>query len=1112
MPPAGTTRLLTAALLLSAVGGFPCPAPARGADDRDGADFFEKRIRPILAEQCYGCHSARAEKLRGGLRLDSRDGLRKGGNSGPAVVPGDPGASLLIKAVRYADPDLRMPPKKRLSAEQVADFEAWVKRGAPDPRMPEEAQPAAHLGKTWAFQPRKEPPLPAVKRHDWVRNAIDRFILARLEEKGLAPAPPADKRALLRRATFDLTGLPPTPAEVEAFLADTSPDAFARVVDRLLASPAYGERWGRHWLDLVRYTDDFDESWRYRDWVVNAFNRDLPYDQFILQQIAGDLLPPDRPGEVNADGIVATTMLSLGPWSGIDHKKRLTDIADDQIDTVGRSVLGLTVACARCHNHKFDPITTADYYGLAGIFFSSHVQPDRAYLSHQTARLRVPLVGPAQVEKHERQLARVREAEEKLQAATDRYYADFARGLSPQAGRYLLASWDYRHRPADQVALSVGDFASKRELHAYALERWLAYLDEPGLGEYKLLHLPVREYDGEAGVRAWMAHAERPWWGFNTNRAEVAIETFTLPPRSVSVNPGTEGGAVGWKSPVEGKVRVAGRVTDGDPFDGVGVAWAVDHVSAAGRRELASGTMPNGGSMRLDQGRNADRLAAVAVKPGDVIYLQVRLREGDAHYDVTSVGLTIARTDSAGTWDLARDVADDLLAANPHRDSQGNAGVWGFYDMAGSHRLERMPAAEPLVQRWRKATGDQKDRAAVEKAAEELQKAVTAAGPNGPLAEDLSGTRSPFHVTVRDDNKYLPAEARAALAKLAGELHQRKGEVPPLPCANGIQEGGIRYSLYPGVQDVSIHIRGRYEQLGERVPRRFPVALAGDRQPPIRLGSGRMELARWLGSPGNPLTARVMVNRIWQHHFGEGIVRTPSNFGAQGERPSHPELLDYLAGRFVASGWSVKAMHRLILLSATYQQSSRATKESRRADPENRLFGRVDARRLEAEALHDGLLAVADRLDGRRGGPADADAASPRRLLYLRKSRSDQAGLGPLFDGANPSMHVDRRSASTVAPQALFLMNSPLVVDAARRLANRPEVAAAKGPEARIQALYRLAYGREATKEEVRVGRDFVEALGRELSPKGPAESAPLGAWETYAQGLLLANEFLFVD
>jgi hypothetical protein len=343
-------------------------------------------------------------------------------------------------------------------------------------------------------------------------------------------------------------------------------------------------------------------------------------------------------------------------------------------------------------------------------------------------------------------------------------------------------------------------------------------------------------------------------------------------------------------------------------------------------------------------------------------------------------------------------------------------------------------------------------------------------------------------------------------------VQEAKNSVPPLPCANGIQEGGISYSLYPGIQDVPIHIRGRYEQLGERVPRRFPVVLAGTGQTPIRAGSGRLELARWLGSADNPLTARVMVNRIWQHHFGEGIVRTPSNFGAKGERPSHPELLDYLARRFIESGWSIKAIHRLILLSATYQQSSKAEKRSWQADPDNRLLGRMNRRRLEAEALHDSLLATARKLDARRGGPAEGDLSSPRRMLYLRRSRSDQSGLGPLFDAANAAMHVDRRGVSTVAPQALFLMNSPLVVDAARRLMARPEVAAAREPEQRIRMLYCLVYGREPRAAEVRLGREFIESVEREPAIKGPPESAPLGACETYAQGLLLSNEFLFVD
>ena len=346
----------------------------------------------------------------------------------------------------------------------------------------------------------------------------------------------------------------------------------------MLASPLYGQRWGRHWLDLVRYTDDFEESWRYRDWVVDAFNADLPYDEFVRRQIAGDLLPAGEPGAVNADGIVATTMLSIGPWTGIDRKKRLTDIVDDQIDIVGRTFLGLTVACARCHDHKFDPITTTDYYGLAGIFFSSHVISDEAYLSHGTARLRIPLVGAAEVERHQQHQGGVQKMEHRLQAAVDQQYSKFARTLLPQTSRYLLAAWDYEHRPADQAKLSADEFATRENLHGFALNQWLSYLKGPPFGPYQVLNVPERDFDGEQGVMAWRVRAERPWWGVNTNEREVAIETFCLPPRTLSINPGTEGGAVGWKSPYAGSVRITGKLTDADPLDGVGVVWAIDHV------------------------------------------------------------------------------------------------------------------------------------------------------------------------------------------------------------------------------------------------------------------------------------------------------------------------------------------------------------------------------------------------------------------------------------------------------------------------------------------------------------------------------------------------------
>jgi hypothetical protein len=1113
----------------------------------EGVDFFEKKIRPLLVDRCYRCHSSQAAKLKGGLRLDTPDGIRKGGNSGPAIAPGDPEQSLLIKAVRYTDPDLRMPPTKKLSPEEVANLEVWVKSGSPTPltdragdRLAGDVQSAA---KHWAFVPPKEPLVPLVKFGAWVKNAIDRFILAKLEARGLRPAASADKRMLLRRVTYDLTGLPPTPQTIDAFLADNSPDAFARVVDRLLASPHYGDCWGRHWLDLARYTDDFDEAWRYRDWVVRAFNRDLPYDQFIVQQIAGDRLLPnaecgmrnaesktrkaDEESEpvsairnphsefrIGADGIVATTLLSLGPWGGIDRKKRMADIVDDQIDTIGRSFLGLTLACARCHNHKFDPITSADYYGLAGIFYSSRVISDTVYLSHGTTRLRVPLVPAAEVDRHRQQMDRVHALEKKLASAIEEQYAAFAKSLVPQTARYLIAAWEFENRPPDQANLTAEEFATRRGVHGFALAQWIGYLGGTPLGDFRLLHRPVRDYDGEAGIQVWGAHAERPWWGVNPTDREVPIETFLLPARTASVNPGVEGGAVGWKSPITGRVRIQGRLVDADPHDGSGVAWIVDHAGASGRRELSSGDLPNGGVLRLDEGRTPERLAAVDVKAGDVIYLQVWLREGDAHYDITNVELTITRLDGPGEWDLVRDGMSHFLEGNPHRDSLGNAKVWGYYDMAGSHRRGRMPALEPLLKAWQKMVADnpkgEPGRKAIERVAHEFQAAIEKAGADGPLVQALTGVRSPFWVRARDDGKYLSSEGQKALAKLTAEFDILNQSIPPLPCAHGIEEGGPRFSLFPGIGDVRIHMRGSYERLGERVPRHFPRVLAGDRQPTITSGSGRLELARWIGSAENPLTARVLVNRLWQHHFGEGIVRTPSNFGRLGSPPSHPELLDWLARRFVESGWSIKALHRLILLSAAYQQASQVSPEMLRADPDNLLFGRMNRRRLEAEALHDSLLSVCGRLDDRQGGPAD-DPQSPRRMLYLKVARADRSGFGSLFDAANASMHVEKRTSSTVSPQALYLMNGSLVMDGVQHLVSRPEVARGK-PEERVQALYRLVFGRKATAEEVTLGCRFIERQASESKVAPAAGATSLSPWETYAQALLLSNEFLFVD
>ncbi|HVR85038.1 MAG TPA: DUF1549 domain-containing protein, partial [Planctomycetota bacterium] len=436
-------------------------AAARGQDAApDAVDSFERKIRPVLVERCLGCHSAGAKKQKGGLALDTREGLLRGGDSGPALVSGDVEKSLLLKAIRYTDPELRMPPPKeklRLSPEQVADFEAWVRRGAPYPRSEantRKADPEWDARRKWVFRPPVDPPVPQARPGE---NPIDAFLRVQLEARGLSASAPADRRTLLRRATYDLLGLPPTPEEMDAFLADKTPDAFEKVVERLLASPLYGERWGRHWLDLARYAvvredgnakknvaSEIPEAWRYRDWVVDAFNRDLPYDEFIRHQIAGDLLPPKEPGGVNVDGIVASGFLAIGEWGIQDDnpEKMVWDTADENIDAVGRTFLGLTLACTRCHDHKFDPLTTRDYYALAGMFVSTHVVAQQAKIGVQTPMLRVPLVPQAVVDEATYETAqvasRIADAEKRLAAADpakkDALKAEIAelkRGLPP---------------------------------------------------------------------------------------------------------------------------------------------------------------------------------------------------------------------------------------------------------------------------------------------------------------------------------------------------------------------------------------------------------------------------------------------------------------------------------------------------------------------------------------------------------------------------------------------------------------------------------------------------------------------------------------------------------
>jgi hypothetical protein len=780
-------------------------------------EFFEKRIRPLLIKHCVDCHGV--DTMESELRLDSPAGLLKGGKAGPIVVPGKPEQSLLITAVSYRDNTLQMPPDGMLSDREIADLTLWVKNGAKIPGDDASAMrrgPSIDLDESrqfWAFQPIADPEVPAVSDVSWPQNHLDRFILARLESNGLRPARPADKRTLLRRATFDLTGLPPTTELLESFLADESPEAFARAVDRLLASPAYGERWGRHWLDVARYADSngLDENaahgnaWRYRDYVIHAFNTDKPYDQFVVEQLAGDLMPAENAAQRH-EQLTATGFLVLGPkgLAEADKAKLEMDIIDEQLDTLGRAFMGLTFGCARCHDHKFDPLLASDYYALAGIFKST---------------------------------------------------------------------------------------------------------------------------------------------------------------------------------------------------------------------------------------KTMDSLKTIA------------------------------------KWHENSVAKDDEVA--------------------------------------RKAEHDQKIAAQKQTIAEVVKSA------NAELQAMLAeGAKLP----EKPETKY-PSETRAKLKALRDELAALETDVPVLPSAMGVEEGAVT--------DLAIHIRGSHLTLGEVVPRRFPLVLAGREQSPLPSDrSGRLKLAKWIASPDHPLTARVMVNRIWRWHFGTGLVATPDNFGRLGEKPSHPKLLDWLARRFIESGWSVKAMHREILLSMTWRMSSEYHPQAATVDPENRLLWRMDVRRLEAEELRDAVLAVSGRLDRAAGGSIlntpnyqlVFDHTSKDRTMYdtLRRSvylpviRTNLYPLFQIFDNADADVINGDRSTSTVAPQALYVMNSDLMAESSDALAKLVLESDMTDDQARIDAMYRRILGRpvtaaEAARAEISLNR-FVDAY----SDREPdLEKRRQAAWSVLCHVLLGSNEFI---
>ncbi len=981
-----------------------------GADD--GSAFFENKIRPVFAEHCYTCHSAEAKKVKGALRLDTKEDLMKGGTDGAVIVPGDPERSPLIKAVRYDDQDLRMPPEKdggkKLPDVAIADLIEWVKMGAPFPGISSHLTDAKKSPRLWALDPIRDPPPPPVKDGAWSATSIDRFILAKIEERGLQPAPPADPRTFIRRATFDLTGLPPTPEEVEAFLADSIGNrqlAIANLIDRLLASPAYGERWGRHWLDVVRYADTAGETadypaplaWRYRNYVIDAFNADKPYDEFLREQIAGDILARSGPRERYAERATATGYLAISRRFGFDSENYHNLTIQDTIDTLGQSVLGLSLGCARCHDHKFDPVPMRDYYALYGIFDSTRYAFPGSE-QKQKSRAMLPLLPPKE--------SRPQWREFDARVATLAGILEKAKQPVPSA---ILRSLDDLD----------GDF----EMQAAAA------------GGSNGVLVPPWIYEGKIAV---------------TNAAQSPFKNI-YPSGKVGANVsvGADNYRIG-----QGLHPRRTRENCRALFVNLDFRVAAPDAAAPGSHRFWIGSRADSPavevfissqSVSLRVGENAEVISAL--KPGQWHNLQLTL---------------------------------DLES----RTVSGSAGAPG--EVANFSN-------KPFGPTWN---------GALDFAALDSRNQTNAVLPALDL-DNFAAQDSP-----------IPPVSTALVLESETDLEKVKRELETL-LANG--PGDIAYGMSEGTpHNARVQVRGEMDRPGDETPRGFLTALGGGPLPPDTKGSGRLELAQWLTRADNPLTARVMVNRIWQYHFGRGLVRTPNDFGVRGQPPTHPELLDHLATQFVKSGWSVKAMHRLIMLSATYRQAA--------GDSDN--YAAFQRRRFSAEELRDAILAISGELDRAPGrehpfpsplgwgftqhGPFAAVYDSNKRSVYLMVQRIKRHPFLALFDGADPNTSTPDRRATTVPTQALFFLNDPFVHAKAEKFAARLQPARPDEAQ-RIELAMHLALGRAPTEIERADAAEFLAAYRTEVvaSGKGDAENAALAA---YVRTLFGSNEFLHLD
>ena len=1144
MQPRKTVRLALAAGLLAFI-GLASHLSAQLTPDE--VEFFEKKIRPVLAEKCYVCHGSQTEPMAG-LRVDSKEALLKGGSRGASLVSGAPDASLLIQAIRYSNIKLKMPPSGKLPGEQIRDFEQWIRIGAPDPRtsapgpaVTEEKGIDLEEGrKFWAFQPLRPDThagiKASVKRKDWATSPIDDYVLAKLEETGLSPAPPTGKRTLIRRVTFDLIGLPPAPQEIDNFLKDDSSGAFETLVERLLASPHYGERWGRHWLDLVRYTEtnghEYDndklDAWRYRDYVIRAFNNDLPYDQFAAEQIAGDLLAAKR---LRDDGAYWDSPLGTGfYWFGevlnspTDSGKSRADTVDNQIDVLSKAFLGLTVACARCHDHKFDPIPTADYYSMAGIL-------------HSTAIREGSIDSPELVEQVEKLHGRVAEVNRDIESLL----ASAGRTPAGAWKLYLLAAAELLSTNEIDRPCRLEELAEEQGLERLGLDRWMAYLQQaakqPDHPLYAFAAL-AQSSDETSPDKAPDKENEALPASFSARLSQIREKLVDLTAKTDPNHPENQKrGDVVFED--FSKQGYEGWTVEGQAFG----SGAVDAIPP--NQPLAGYA---GESMANSFGQGADRLVGSLTTPKfrmPKLYVHIRLagNASDAPFpknpdtrvtlDADGHKAAVFISKQPGVWQwvtrrMTKEIGRSCYFEIVDRSRIGHIAVDKivFSDSGEPPRLAPDARVVELLGQPGLSSLD-----ALAGAYTELYAGVSASSNSSAEARRLAAALRPPGSAEDAASPLLPAEQRDRLATLQ---HQRR------TIANEIPESAFgMISKDENPHDVGIHLRGSHQNLGEQAPRQFLQVIAGEDQAPYRNGSGRLQFAETMTSAGRPLAARVMVNRIWRHHFGTGIVASTDNFGKTGERPTHPELLDFLAQQFVDSGWSVKAMHRMMLLSSTYGMSGKAVEAAARLDPRNKLLHHMPVRRLEAEVIRDSVLAVSGSLNRKQFGPGVAPHISKyqdgrgkpptgpldgdgRRSIYLQVRRNFLTPMFLAFDYPSPISTMGRRGSSTVPSQALIMMNNEFVNQQASIWAERV-AAEPSDARARIQGMFLAAFGRPASGAEVEdVGAFLSEQralhVGASNVGAGNGDAGKHGAgkddarpWADLAHVLMNSTEFIFV-